>query len=236
MILYEQPLNESLRICLRLECLFQRMLSYSKANYTSPHSAIVTITELIDAVDRPDLKNKISKFLWDKLEYLKQIEEAPQVNEKGANTTIDKLKTFIDSLHCTTEKLGHDLRNNQFLATIKQKLIISGGTSSFSIPAYHLWLHYDNIDRKKDLDRWLDSFRELKAIVDLLLKLVRSDSFKETKIACAGFYQETLSENNYQMIGISIPKTYKVYPEISLGKHRLSIHFFELNIEDKDTH
>ena len=63
-ITYEQPLNEVIRVCLRLEQLFQQI-----DHALDDHSTISTrhlVTLIINALhllDRPDLKAKLAKEL-----------------------------------------------------------------------------------------------------------------------------------------------------------------------------
>ena len=63
-IYFEHPLNDQMRICLRLERLFAKLLQ----NMNHPdkyHSqmALKALIQIIDVIDRPDLKSKLSLAL-----------------------------------------------------------------------------------------------------------------------------------------------------------------------------
>lgn len=63
-ITYEQPLSELMRVCLRLEQLFDK-ITLLKDN-TATWQTQVLMTALIDilvVLDRPDLKGKLTKAL-----------------------------------------------------------------------------------------------------------------------------------------------------------------------------
>ena len=63
-IYYEQPLNELVRTCLRLEYLSSLLdyyLETSKAG--SAHAALATLLDILQILDRPDIKTKfIAEF------------------------------------------------------------------------------------------------------------------------------------------------------------------------------
>ncbi len=111
-----------------------------------------------------------------------------------------------------------------------------GGISNFAIPPYQLWSQQPLEQQQTTLQTWFDTFDQLQTIVNILLRLTRESAGPTLQIAHHGFYQETLATNIcYQMIQVIIPKQINVYPEISVGRHRLSIYFFNLNIASRDT-
>lgn len=235
MIIYEQPLNEHTRICLRLEHLFQQVENHidNESEWDS-RVTLNTIIEILNVIDRPDLKNKLGKALNQFALILLQLEQLPNIDLQKLQQTLNILDCTIDSLHANQGKIGQELRDNEFLISISQRLNTPAGTCAFSTPAFHLWLKQPPAIRIKQLTSWYEEFSELKKITDLLLKLTRESTVLKTKIAKAGFYQVNLEPTvPYQLIRIQIPAIIKLYPEISVGRHRLTIHFFELNTQDR---
>lgn len=232
-IIFEQPLNEHIRICLRLEYLF------AEANHFSPntttwdsHFALVAILEILSVIDRPDLKSKLGQALNQYISFLAQLEKKPNIDQDKLKHTLIQLEAMKDYLHSNQGKIGQELRDNEFLFAIQQRLYTPAGTCNFSIPAYHLWLELPETLRKQQLLSWLKPFSQIKEMIDLLLKLVRESSIFHTVHSASGFYQTNLDPAiPYQMIRIKIPSALHIYPEISVGRHRLTIHFFELNIQ-----
>jgi len=234
-IIYEQPLNEHVRFCLRLEYLFQKLKHYHD-DESSWGSRIIleTILEILSVVDRPDLKTKLSKALSLYAVPLAQLIQKQQLIKDAEQQKIEKLfaelNELVEELHANRSKIGHKLRENDFIATIVQRTTIAGGTSAFSVPAYHLWLELPIEVRRKDINQWIESFAEIKKLIDLVLQLTRKSAVFQTVEAKKGFYQLSLDTKiSFQMIRIALPSCNAIYPEVSVGKHRLSVHFYELN-------
>ena len=52
-------------------------------------------------------------------------------------------------------KIGHYLRENEWLMTIKNRAAIPGGVCEFDLPGYHYWRHRDPALRQQDLRGWI---------------------------------------------------------------------------------
>jgi cell division protein ZapD len=234
-ITYEQPLNEQVRLCLRLEFLFQQ----AKYHLTGESSwdlrqALNAILEILQMADRPNLKNKLGQALNQYASSLSQLEKLPDIDKQKLHDTLKQIDQSIDNLRANTQKTGQTLRENEFLMAVQQRLYTPAGTCSFSLPSYHLWLQQDKKTIKQQLSYWLDSFEQLQVIINLILKLTReSSSFKTTK-AIGGFYQSNLEPNiKHQMMRINIASKEQQFPEISVGRHRLAIHFFTMDMDGR---
>jgi len=234
-IIYEQPLNEQIRLCLRLEYLFEQAAHYlcSESSWDL-RQALSTILEILSVAERPDLKNKLGQALNQYASALTQLEKLPDIDKEKLHSMLKQIDQLIDELRANTQKTGQELRENEFLMAIQQRLYTPAGACNFSLPSYHLWLQQDKAILKQQLSRWLDSFKQLQIIINLMLKLTReSASFKNTK-AIGGFYQSNLEPSmQHQMIRISITPEKALFPEISVGRHRLAIHFFTLDINGR---
>ncbi len=63
-IVFEQPLNEQMRICLRLEQLFKQLKeSMSQSSISASKIALTALLKIISVVDRPDLKSKLTQTM-----------------------------------------------------------------------------------------------------------------------------------------------------------------------------
>src|SRR5579864_9452696 len=61
-IIYEQPLNEIIRVCLRMEQLFQQLdHQLHDSSELGTRNVITFIINLLHLLDRPDLKAKLAK-------------------------------------------------------------------------------------------------------------------------------------------------------------------------------
>lgn len=234
-LIYEQPLNETIRLCLRLEYLFQQVSAFIELESDwDSRIALDTILETLSVIERPDLKNKLGQILNQYIATFSHLEKSENIDKKTLKTILDQLNKAINTVHTSHSKIGQDLRENEFLNTIQQRRTTPAGTCPFNAPAYYLWLHQPLNIRLRNLTLWFDSFTPLRNIIDLILKLTRDGGVVETHVAKSGFYQTGLDPNiAYQIIGIEIVAKEKMYPEISVGRYRLTVHFFELNLKDR---
>jgi len=236
-MLYEQPLNEQVRLCLRLEYLFaQTKYHLAKESNWDSHQTLKLILEILQAIDRHDLKNRFCQTLNQFATTLSQLAKQDGVDKEKLANTLEKIDALIDTLHSNSKKIGHELRDNEFLNSIQQRLYTPGGTCGFSLPAYHLWLQQEKNLRHQQLTTWCDHFTQLQETINLILLLLRETTTFKTTQAPKGFYQSSLDANiSYQLIRINIPSPKSIFPEISIGRYRLAIHFFNLDITGQTT-
>lgn len=233
-IIYEQPLNEHIRVCLRLEHLFgQILLNIENTSEWGSRTAILALLETVNVIDRPDLKTKLTKALTQHAATLTQLEVLPQVDGSKLRSVLTELDRLIDTLYATQGKIGQNLRQNDFLNAIRQHLYNPGGAVNFSNPAFQLWLQQPSVNRINDLKTWFEEFNQLRDVVNLLLQLTRESNLPLEKYADNGFYQQALDPNTAcEMVRVSVPITANLYPEISVGRHRLSVRFLEPNCHE----
>lgn len=231
-MIYEQPLNEQIRICLRLEYLFNQADHYFKGRSAwDSHQMVKTILEILQVIERIDLKNKFCQTLNQYVHALSQLEKLQDIDKIKLGTTLKQIDRLIDGLHSNQKKIGQELREDEFLSTIQQRLYTPAGTCGFSLPSYQLWLQQDRTLRQQQLLSWFNHFNQLQEIVAMILKLIRESTPFKTTSATGGFYQNNLDQNiAYQLIRIKLPSTNNLFTEISVGRYRLAIHFFTLNI------
>ena len=234
-ITFEQPLNEYIRVCLRLEHLFERISqNIDHDNIWSCKLALESMLEALNVIDRPDLKAKLTKALTQHANVLAQLEEKPNVDHEKLHNILTDLDNLIDNLYKNPDKMGQELRNNPFLNSIRQHMANPGGASAFSTPAYHIWLQQPFNIRHQSLQGWFKEFSQLQTAVRLLLQLTRGSSHPQSVVADKGFYHQPLDPKlAYHLVRVTTDAENHVYPEISVGKHRLSVRFMVLNIVDK---
>ena len=229
-IVYEQPLNELIRVCLRLEYLFKQIdehLCYSDRKEIS-HNTVKLILDLLFVLNRSDLK---SKFIKELHRYVTKF-SSPGSQQKNIEL-VSELKELISYFIKTPGKIARQLRENNIIANISNNILSPAGGTDVDIPMYHYWMAHPKIDCFAQIQKWLEEFKEVKQAVFLLLSIIRSDEKSQEVIATKGFYHQTLSYNTpYQLIRVSLPANVQIYPEISAGKHGLSIRFVKPDHEN----
>jgi cell division protein ZapD len=236
-IVYEQPLNELIRVCLRIELIFSQIdHQFDDVSLIGSRNVIASIINLLQILDRPDLKAKLAKELSHQNSLLLRLENTPEIDQEKLHALlkqIDELtRCFIDS----SKKIGQNLREIELLNTLRLHLASPGGGCSFDIPLYHYWLNQPIETRQTALTTWIGEFNTIRAAASLILRLVRESAKSQQKTADHGFYQELLDpQTNLRMIRVWIPKNITAYPEISIGRHYLSVRFFYPNVQERPT-
>ncbi len=225
-IVYEQPLNERMRTLLRLEHLFGQ-LRYHLAGETlwDNRKAISGIIDVLNLFERADLKTELIKEIERLTGVLSKLREQPHVDDQRLVETLSDLKLLNQAIQAIPGRLGDGLRQQELIASVKQRLAIPGGSCSFDLPVLHYWLSQAEHVRKRQLLQWVTEFKIIDEATTLLLELIRSSAYQEEILAEKGFFQKAFETNApCQLIQIKLNGT-PVFPEVSGGKHRISIRF-----------
>jgi len=235
-IIYEQPLNERIRTFLRLEFLFKNVDCALKDDTDiQSRDAISGLLSILTVFERSDLKQEIIKELERLVSNLTALENSPGVDKQALDALLSELDQIIDSLHLKKSAIGQDLRENDFLYSIRQRSSIPGGTCDFDLPAYHYWLqHTTNEQRIQQVLEWSEQFSAARAAIDMTLKLIRGSTGFSNNTAPAGFYQHSLDSNqSNQLIRVKVPEDADYFPEISGGKHRFTVRFMQFDLKQR---
>ncbi len=226
-IIYEQPLNEIVRTCLRLEHVFQRTDHFlSKDTSWDYRAAMRSLTETMAILDRPDFKGKVKQELMRYKTGFKNLQDHKHVNNDRLDNFILEIEQHIQYLDSTTGKLADNLRDNDFLTSIRHNLQKAGGSCDFDMPNYHYWLSNETSEQRSELKQWSNQLDKVKSLIYLMLKSIRDSTHFEHAEAHCGSYQQALESNQpYQMLRIAINKNIAVFPEMSVGRQRFSVCF-----------
>lgn len=234
-IIYEQPVNEHARVCLRLEHLFNQALHWMRGTSSwDSRACLSAIVEILNVLDRPDLKAKLVKELSRYAGILARFSDTPHIDRTKLDAIRNEVEHTLHQVHGMQGRIGQSLRDNDFLNNIRQYLQNPGGGCSFEVPAYHFWLQQPPSERIAHLTHWFSSLRTIQNAINLTLRLIRQSSPAQLREANQGFYQATLdAQASCQLVRVILPHGSDCYPEISVGRHGISIRFFILNIQDR---
>lgn len=225
--IFEQPLNERIRICMRVETLMRRFHYFEnlKGDW-SAYSALLTILELTSLLERGDLKQELMKELERQHGALSALARHDGIDQSKLDLVLSKQKDALARLHRLDGKLGEHLKRVEFLAGIKQRTSIPGGSCDFDLPQLRYWLNRGHDLRLADLHDWVAPYAELEQVIELVLKSIRESANAAVVVAENGFYQQSLDTRHpTQLIRIGVAYEAAIYPEISAGKHRYSVRF-----------
>jgi cell division protein ZapD len=138
------------------------------------------------------------------------------------------LEHIIDNLRGLASQPGQALRDDEFIASIRQRSSIPGGTCDFDLPAYHRWLEQPWEIREADQRQWFATLDAVRQGIELLLKMIRNSAEPRSLTTDSGGYQKQLESGlPYQMIRVMLPASSPYFAEISGSKHRFSIRFLQ---------
>ena len=216
MILYEHPFNERVRTYLRLEHLFQRFDELTtRERPVDNHFALVTLFELVEAGGRTDLKSDILKDLERHKQMFNGLRGNPSVSEEALDQLLQQLDKCFDAMNSAVGKIGQTVTDNEWLAALRNRVTIPGGTCCFDLPAYHAWQQQSSELRRSDIVRWAEGFQPMNASVRLLLTLMRDTGNTQKMIAMGGQFQQSLAQGKFQLMRVAIDPSLGLIPEIS---------------------
>lgn len=228
-ITYEQPLNERIRTLLRLEYLFRLADHHlSGESEWDVRSLIDSLLDVTDLISRTDIKNEVIKELERHAGVFRALQKNPGVDPARLGRLLEDIQGYLDKLRDTYCLPGQSLKQNELINSIRQRNAISGGTCNFDLPAYHQWLHKPLDVQRRFIEEWQKDLAVIRNSVLLVLGLIRGSSNPGTETATRGFFQKSMEQNSScQLIRVVMPSDSPYYPEISAGKHRVTIRFME---------
>jgi cell division protein ZapD len=225
-ISYEYPLSERIRTLLRLEDLYERLDYFlSKQAPREHHVALLLIFEIFEVASRADLKSDLLQELERQKQALEGLRGNPEIAEQALADVLRQIDQSASRLYQASGKIGQELRENEWLMSIKQRTNIPGGICEFDLPSYHFWLHSHPEEQRRDLEQWASPFLPIRDAVDIVLRLLRSSGKSSIQVAQQGTYQQMMTGKLAQMIGVRLARDYPCVPEISANKYALNIRF-----------
>lgn len=234
-ILYEFPLNERIRIFMRLERLFQEIDHFNRGT-TALDSRVVMgrLIEVLTIFSRYDLRSELLKEIDRHNQVLGKLLGNPHVDQAKVTNILEALEEIGSQLYRNTGKLGQSLMEADLFKGISQRSAIPGGTCSFDLPSFHYWLEQDGAVRKEDLTQWLEPFASIRSAIQMLMSFLRSSATATAETADAGFFQKTLDHNlAFQLLRVAVDRRYPCFAEISGGKHRFTVRFMTQAVNDR---
>jgi cell division protein ZapD len=227
LITYEFPLNERIRVFIRLEQLFQEFSHFaSGSTIADKRAAISVLLDVMSIFRRNDLKSEILKELDRHSKVLNKYADSQNVDPKSLESVLERITHVSKKLYATSGKIGIDIMESDLFQSIAQRSSIPGGTCSFDLPEFYFWLEQDETIRSKDMERWSSPFNDIRMGIELILDFIRNSNAPTEELAEAGFFQIALDKNlSYQLVKVTLDKSLPCFAEISGGKHRCSIRF-----------
>lgn len=228
-VCYEQPLNERMRLLLRLEFLFRQVAQpRDVTSVWDSQLALWGLSDILGLSARSDLRSELLKELERHGKTLNRLRQLPGVDETALAGVLQDIRQAGDRLHNLDNPALDNLRRHDLLRAIRQRLTVPGGVCEFDVPALHFWLQQATAVRMQQLADWLQPFQPVQQAVALVLRLVRDCALPRAQVARQGLFQQPLdSTAPNQLVRILLPAGGTVFPEVSGNRHRFAIRFLE---------
>jgi cell division protein ZapD len=228
-VVYEQPLNERMRTFLRLDFLYNQALYHNgMPSQWGSRAAVSSLLDILAITLRGDLRGDVLKELERHANTLAELQNRPGVDQPRLLALLSNLSRLRTELSGSGTGWLAPLRDSEFLASIKHRSAIPGGTCEFDLPDYSFWLSLAAEPRTHTFAKWLGLLRPLCDAIAELLWLTRQNGKVREEIAKAGVFNITFDRDTpYQLLRITLPPGSKLYPEISGSHYRCSMRFLE---------
>ncbi|MCK5729125.1 MAG: cell division protein ZapD [Methylococcales bacterium] len=232
---YEFPLNERIRVFMRLEQLFIELKHFLESETVLDKRVVMkTLLDISMIFNRNNIKSELFKESERLLTVLNVAPKDFNSDNFNVEDSIKKLTDFKDMLHSYHEKIGATLAKNHLFQSFAQRSMIPGGTYSFDLPSYHYWLLQAEKTRLDELHEWVKPFLDMYDAIDLVLSLIRIKGAKKQEIAEKGFFQLTLKDQGIcQLLQIQVPQNAHCFAEISGGRHRFTVRFMQAALKEE---
>lgn len=221
---YEFPLKEKVRNYLRIEqILAQIKAGAAQSEGDSQRYFFEQLFTLLDLFDRLDLRTDIIKDLDSHEKNLVVWSQHPQIDNNALQQTLRSIVHLRDTLK-TCKKFGTALKEDKFLASIKQRFSIPGGTCNFDLPNLYFWLQQPLDERQANMRSWLDELAILDNAISIALSFLRERGKLQPLVAKGGFYQG-VAEDKVELIRVECDVNGGYYPTLSGNKYRFALRF-----------
>jgi cell division protein ZapD len=226
MILYEYPLNESIRALLRLEDVLNRFEHFRHGEDQHDHvQAVALLFDLVDLFSRTDSRAELLNQLERQRRSLTEFRNSPDVSADALERMLVEVYGCHERLSAAAVNPGQAVRNNEWLMSVRSRILIAGGAADYDMPSFWAWQNSPLEQRKRSFDEWLGPFEPLINGLRLALRLLRESGKAMSMKASDGSCQHALGAQNFQMAQLRVEPSLGAVPEISANKYLLWIRF-----------
>jgi cell division protein ZapD len=228
-IAFEHPLVERMRTFLRIELLHRQAEFHAgDGSEYSTRAAVTNLLEMLTITGRGDVRADVLKELDRHFERLSHYKDTPGIDAERLVGLLARIESIRGSLANAGKQFLTGLRESEFLNSIHHRSAIPGGTCVFDLPDYGYWLQMPEAQRSQELGAWLRQFQPLNEAISEVLWLTREASVPRPATAANGYYQHSLGRREtLQLVRVLVNANDGIFPRISAGPQRFTIHFVE---------
>ncbi len=225
-IIYEHPLNEKIRTYLRVEYLFQQITKLLPLDTEWQQQGFFTsLFSLIEVLERNDVRPDLIKDVERCESALVNWSRHPSISDEMLQNMLQKAVRLQSDL-IKSGKFASSLKEDKFLAPLRQRFFIPGGTCYFDLPQLQYWLAQPLPLRKKAVQEWMEQLMLVETAISFVLTFIRERAQFQCLIAENGFFQSNTEQ--FELLRIDYSLDHQCYPTISGNKYRYAIRFMQL--------
>jgi cell division protein ZapD len=173
--------------------------------------------------ERIDLRHDVLKDIESHEKNLVIWSQHPNIDDDALQFALQKILRLRESLK-SNKKVGAELKEDRFLASIRQRFSIPGGTCSFDLPNLHYWLQQPSEKKQQHINSWLQELAPIQQAMEITLSFLRERGrFRIIEVE-KGFYQG-IAEDKNELIRVLSSTDEGYYPMLSGNKYRFAIRF-----------
>jgi cell division protein ZapD len=228
-VVFEHPLSERLRSFLRLDFLYSQALYHNEnGSALGSRAAVSSLLDILAITARGDIRGEVLKELERNIAHLQEFQDRPEIDSARLRSVTSNLLRLRSDLLATGAGWLQPLRDSEFLAAIKHRTAIPGGTCEFDLPDYSYWLNHSDAERMETFAQWMTMLRPLCDAVAELLWLMRQNGRERQELAKGGIFNVNFERDTpIQLLRIVLPEGSTMYPEISGSHYRCNFRFME---------
>lgn len=230
-LVFEQPLNERMRTFLRLDFLYTQALFHNeRSSEWGSRAAVSSLLDILAIMSRGDARADVLKELERHQQIMAEFAARPGVDSGRLKTVLQNLTRLRADLASAGSTYLQPLRDSEFLAAVKHRSAIPGGTCEFDLPDYCYWLHLPAEVRGQTFGEWLTLLRPMCDAIAEILWLTRQAGRPREELAKGGVFHITFDRDTpIQLMRITLPQSLGLYPEVSGSHYRSSLRFLAWN-------
>lgn len=226
---FEQPLQERVRLLLRLEALVERFRNTRvAARDFDHHHALTVLVDIYALAGRVDVKRELMGEIERQVANLNRLASQPGVDQERLTLTMQGQRRLLGRLEDQVGGLDQRVKSDEFFTSVRQRTALPGGACDFDLPIYHYWLSQPTAVREELLLEWFEPLATVAEAITQVLTFIRAAGAPRDAMAHDGYYEQGLDTNYaWQMLRISIDSEEQCYPEISAGRQRFTVRFLD---------
>lgn len=223
-VLFEHPLKTTVKTLMKLEHLFQQFVEHqSRCDVLAATETLLTLMRLLE---RPDLKAQFTKQLHQQQLHLQSFQDHPNIDTTALAHILQQLQAQMLFLQNSQSLLDDTLCQHPMLKTLKTEWLHGSSLARHSDHLFYAWRMQPASECMTLLQAWYTTLQPIEHMVAWLMKLIRqSKPFQTIQCGQTAFSKALNPSFDLALVRIRLPKTDAVFPEISAGRHHISIHF-----------